>query len=122
MLLPAIGAGAVALIAERRQELVKLTALLNSVLTGGMSLWVLFAFDKGNADFQLVSKHSWISPWGISWHLGVDGITPVPYTRLTLPPDCPLYLQLNSPYVHAWIPRLRLRRSSKHERVGTTHS
>jgi len=75
VLLPAIGAGAVALIAERRQELVKLTALLNSVLTGGMSLWVLFAFDKGNADFQLVSKHSWISPWGISWHLGVDGIS-----------------------------------------------
>ena len=21
------------------------------------------------------SKHTWIEPWGISWHLGVDGIS-----------------------------------------------
>ena len=25
--------------------------------------------------FQFVSKHSWIEAWGISWHLGVDGIS-----------------------------------------------
>ena len=29
----------------------------------------------GDAGFQFVSKHSWIEAWGISWHLGVDGIS-----------------------------------------------
>ena len=45
------------------------------MLTGGLSIWLLVAFDKRNADFQFVSKHAWIKPWGISWHLGVDGIS-----------------------------------------------
>ena len=75
VLVPAIGSLLVAVLSNRRPEWVKLTALLASVLTGGMSIWVLAAFDKGNADFQFVSKHTWIKPWGISWHLGVDGIS-----------------------------------------------
>jgi NADH-quinone oxidoreductase subunit M len=54
---------------------VKLAALLTSVLTAGLSIWVLAAFDKADADFQFVSKHLWIKPYGISWHLGVDGIS-----------------------------------------------
>ena len=28
-----------------------------------------------DAGFQFVSKHPWIEQWGISWHLGVDGIS-----------------------------------------------
>ena len=43
--------------------------------TGGLSIWVVVAFDKSNADFQFVSMHTWIKPWGISWHLGIDGIS-----------------------------------------------
>ncbi len=72
---PAIGSVAVATLSNRRPEWVKVTALLTSVFTGGMSIWVLAAFDKHNADYQFVSKHAWIKPWGISWHLGVDGIS-----------------------------------------------
>ena len=53
----------------------KLIALLSSVLTAGLSIWVVAAFDKSNADFQFVSMHTWIKPWGISWHLGIDGIS-----------------------------------------------
>ena len=75
VLSPAAGALAVALLAQRRLELVKLTALLSSVLTAGLSLWVLFAFEKGVPGFQFESIHTWIEPWGISWHLGVDGIS-----------------------------------------------
>ena len=40
-----------------------------------MSVWLLVAFDTNDAGFQFVSKHPWIEPWGISWHLGVDGIS-----------------------------------------------
>ena len=40
-----------------------------------MSVWVLSSFETGDAGFQFVSKHPWIKPWGISWHMGVDGIS-----------------------------------------------
>ncbi|MGB8859426.1 MAG: NADH-quinone oxidoreductase subunit M [Ilumatobacteraceae bacterium] len=75
VLVPAAGSALVALISKRHPDLVKIAALLTSVLTGGMALWVLFAFKSHNADFQFVSQHIWIKPWGISWHLGVDGIS-----------------------------------------------
>ncbi len=75
VLVPAAGAAIVALISKRQPDLVKVVAMIASVLTGGMALWVLFAFKSQNADFQFVSQHVWIKPWGISWHLGVDGIS-----------------------------------------------
>ncbi len=75
VLVPTAGSILVAAISNRRPELVKLVALLTSVFAGGLSIWVLVAFDKANADFQFVSMHLWIRPWGISWHVGVDGIS-----------------------------------------------
>ena len=75
VLVPAIGAALVAIASKRHPDLVKMTALASSVLTGGFSLWVLFAFKKGTAGFQFTSQHAWIKPWGISWHLGIDGIS-----------------------------------------------
>jgi len=75
VLVPAIGSLVVAFISNRQPDLVKVVALLTSVLTGGMALWTLFAFKKADSGFQFVSQHSWIKEWGISWHLGVDGIS-----------------------------------------------
>ena len=41
-----------------------------------LSVWLLVAFDTGDAGFQFViASTPWIEPWGISWHLGVDGIS-----------------------------------------------
>ena len=75
VLVPALGALAVALVADRYPDLVKVTALTSTVLTGGMSVWLLAAFDTHDAGFQFSSQHTWIESWGISWHLGVDGIS-----------------------------------------------
>ena len=75
VMVPAVGALLTALVGNRRPDLVKLVALLSSVVTAGMSIWLLAAFRAHSGDFQFVSKHSWISAWGISWHLGVDGIS-----------------------------------------------
>ncbi len=75
VMVPAVGALLTALVGNRRPDLVKLVALLSSVVTVGMSIWLLAAFRAHTGDFQFVSKHSWISAWGISWHLGVDGIS-----------------------------------------------
>ena len=75
VLLPLFGAIVVSLIGRTHGEWVKLAALVTSVATGAMSVWMLIKFPAGSAGFEFVSKHSWISQWGISWHLGVDGIS-----------------------------------------------
>ena len=75
ILLPLLGAIVVTLLSNRRPEYVKLTAALISVGTGAMSLWMLAKFNTHDGGFQFVSQHSWIDAWGISWHLGVDGIS-----------------------------------------------
>ena len=75
VVLPVIGSIVVALLGGSRPEWMKLAALVSSVSTAALSLWLLAAFKSGEAGFQFVSKHDWISQWGISWHLGVDGIS-----------------------------------------------
>jgi NADH-quinone oxidoreductase subunit M len=75
VLVPLIGAAAVLFFGRMRAEWGKLAALTSSVVTGALSVWVLQAFEPANAGFQFVSRHEWISQWGISWHLGIDGIS-----------------------------------------------
>ncbi|MFM9225832.1 MAG: Fe-S-binding domain-containing protein, partial [Actinomycetota bacterium] len=75
VLVPVVGAVLVALMSTRRPEQVKLVATVVSVATAGMSLWLLSSFDSHSGGFQFVSRHEWIGAWGISWHLGVDGIS-----------------------------------------------
>ncbi|MEY3681048.1 MAG: NADH-quinone oxidoreductase subunit M [Ilumatobacteraceae bacterium] len=75
VLVPLIGSIATLLTTARRPEITKFVAIFTSVVTGGMSLWLLASFETGDAGFQFVSKHQWIDSWGIGWHLGVDGIS-----------------------------------------------
>jgi len=75
ILAPAVGSLAVAVLSKRRPEFVKLVAILSSVFTGALGVWMLASFHTAEQGFQLTSKHEWIEAWGISWHLGVDGIS-----------------------------------------------
>jgi NADH-quinone oxidoreductase subunit M len=75
IVLPALGAIAVAIVSRRRPELSRSLALLTSVLTGALTIAALVAFDAHDAGFQMVEKATWISDLGISWHLGLDGIS-----------------------------------------------
>jgi len=75
ILVPVAGSLLVALTPKSRPEFPKMIALLSSVGTLAMSIWLLSSFETGEAGFQFVSKHTWIEQWGISWHLGVDGIS-----------------------------------------------
>ena len=43
--------------------------------TGALSVWTFANFDSHSSGFQFTSQHPWIESWGISWHLGVDGIS-----------------------------------------------
>jgi NADH-quinone oxidoreductase subunit M len=82
IVVPAVGAILTLLVSQRRPEVVKLVALLASVVTGALSIWLLASFETGEGGFQFVSRHPWIEPWGISWHVGVDGIS-LPLVVLT---------------------------------------
>jgi NADH-quinone oxidoreductase subunit M len=75
VLTPVLGAFAILFTRRSRPEYAKLIALISSVGAGALSIWMMSSFDTGDAGFQFVSKQTWIEQWGISWHLGVDGIS-----------------------------------------------
>jgi len=75
VLLPVIGSVVVGLLPERYVGVVRQVGLLFAVATGALTVSLLVAFDKGASGFQFTSQHVWIKPWGISWFLGVDGIS-----------------------------------------------
>jgi NADH-quinone oxidoreductase subunit M len=75
ILLPIIGAVLITIISNKHLEIVKLIAMLFSIGVGGMSIWLLASFKTDDSGFQYVSQHDWVTSWGISWHLGVDGVS-----------------------------------------------
>jgi NADH:ubiquinone oxidoreductase subunit 4 (subunit M) len=75
ILLPFLGALVVSLIPKSRPELHRLAALVFSAGTGALTVWLLCAFDRHDSGFQFVVNRHWITDFGISWHLGIDGIS-----------------------------------------------
>jgi NADH-quinone oxidoreductase subunit M len=75
ILTPFVGSVAIALLPKSRPEFPKMVALVMSVATAAMTIWLMSSFDTADPGFQFVSLHTWIDAWGISWHLGVDGIS-----------------------------------------------
>jgi len=75
ILLPILGAVLITIVSNKHLEFVKLIAMLFSVGVGGMSIWLLASFHSHESGFQFVSQHEWVTSWGISWHLGVDGVS-----------------------------------------------
>ncbi len=74
VLVPLAGAIAVSFTSPRRNT-AKTIAVLASGITGAISVWMLYAFRTGTAEFQFVTQQSWIASFGISWFGGVDGIS-----------------------------------------------
>jgi NADH:ubiquinone oxidoreductase subunit 4 (subunit M) len=75
IVLPFIGALVVALIPKGRTELHRLVALLFSLGSAAVIVWVLAAFEVHDAGFQFEVNRTWIAEFGISWHVGIDGIS-----------------------------------------------
>lgn len=73
--LPLVGAVITALIPKRAEAGAKGAALFFSLATFVVSLLILTSFVTGEAGFQLVERYDWIPAWGVSYALGVDGIT-----------------------------------------------
>ncbi|CAN5260087.1 NADH-quinone oxidoreductase subunit M [soil metagenome] len=75
VVVPVVGAAVVALMPGRRPEVSRFVAVLFSVVTGALTIAAMIDFDSGEAGFQMVDREVWIGDFGISWHLGIDGIS-----------------------------------------------
>jgi NADH-quinone oxidoreductase subunit M len=66
---------------ERRDE-IRVTALAAAFIAMILSAWVYFSYDLATGGYQLVEKYDWLPVLGISYHVGVDGIS-APLVLLT---------------------------------------
>jgi NADH-quinone oxidoreductase subunit M len=60
---------------EAGQRMVKTAALAFSTAVFLISLKLYQNFDAAQAGFQFVEKYDWVSIFGISYHVGIDGIS-----------------------------------------------
>lgn len=80
MLMPLVGALFIALFVgckggEQPSNCARNAALCVTIGTFLFSLLIWLGFEKGSHDFQFVEKFEWVKGYGISYHLGVDGIS-----------------------------------------------
>jgi NADH-quinone oxidoreductase subunit M len=78
--LPLVGALLVLIAGGRgdrpdREPAVRYLALAVSLVEFVASLWLWARFNPATADFQFVERHAWLPQFGISYHLGLDGIS-----------------------------------------------
>ncbi len=74
LLIPLAGTFLVAL-APRDDALLKRLGLIVSLAAFGVSLVVFTRFQVGVSGFQLIESLPWVKDWGITYSLGIDGIS-----------------------------------------------
>src|SRR5512137_770015 len=74
---PLVGVLVLLLMPSGRKGLLRWTALVTTLVTFGLSIWMLTMFDKSNPDLQLGLTLPWIqvAGWNISYAIGVDGLS-----------------------------------------------
>ena len=73
--LPLAGALLLFLLPGGSRAVLRWSALLVSTATFVVSLGLLCGFQTGEAGMQFVILKPWIESWGISYHVGIDGIS-----------------------------------------------
>ncbi len=82
--LPMAGALVMLLFMRGKPNAYKVTALVTTLLTFALAIVIAAQFDAGSARFQFEENTSWIGSLGISYHLGIDGISLVLILLTTL--------------------------------------
>src|SRR5438046_3874405 len=72
---PMLGGLALVFVPRRRAGLLKISALLIALLVFALSLPLYFGFDGDSADFQFEEQRVWMPTLGVSYHVGIDGIS-----------------------------------------------
>src|SRR5262245_39897165 len=73
--LPVLGALLVLLLPRDRPELAKVTSFAVTAVTFLVSLPLLLGFNPADASYQFSEQRAWMPSLGISYHVGVDGIS-----------------------------------------------
>src|SRR5439155_4995271 len=60
--------------AERRR-VARVAALAVSLVTFALSLPLYFGFDRDNPGYQFEEYRTWMPTLGVSYHIGIDGIS-----------------------------------------------
>jgi len=60
---------------EQSKNIIRGAALVTSIVTFVVSLWIYAGFDANIAGFQMVEQKSWIPSYGITYYMGLDGIS-----------------------------------------------
>jgi NADH-quinone oxidoreductase subunit M len=74
---PLLGVLVLLFLKSESKDALRWTALVTSLVTFLISLWVLAMFHASNPDLQMVARYPWITVggWNIEYHLGVDGLS-----------------------------------------------
>jgi NADH-quinone oxidoreductase subunit M len=74
---PMVGILILFFIPSDRKDALRWTALITSLITFALSLWVLGMFNASDPNLQLVAQYNWITVagWNIQYYLGVDGLS-----------------------------------------------
>ncbi len=75
VLLPAIAGAVVAVLPKRFGSVARSIAMSTSLGTLGLAVAMLVSFKSNTPGYQFFAKHLWVANFGISWELGVDGIS-----------------------------------------------
>jgi len=76
VILPALGAALLLALPSGRPEHFRQIAFLVSAVVAAMTAWAMLEFDRGHAEqFQFTDNVAWIESLGVSWSLGLDGIS-----------------------------------------------
>ena len=73
--LPLLGAVGIGLLPSSRPALIRLGALAVSLATFALSLAMLLGIRGADGEFAFTEKVDWIPTFGITYHLGVDGLS-----------------------------------------------
>ena len=74
---PMLGVLVIMFINRENKTVIRWVALITSLITFGISIWMLMLFDPANPDPQMVVDIAWIevAGWEISFLMGIDGMS-----------------------------------------------
>lgn len=74
---PILGVVVILFMNSEMKSAIRWVALVTSLITFGISLWVLGQFNASNPNLQLEAKYAWIhvAGWNIYYYLAVDGLS-----------------------------------------------
>jgi len=67
--------GAIGVLMQSDEEVIWRSAFIFSLLPLALSFYLFAAFDPHQSGYQFAERYSWIPQFGISYHVGIDGIS-----------------------------------------------